>query len=310
MNKRFNFDTNKVSIVGCGNVGMTTAYSLIMTGLVHEIVLLGRCVDKLIGEQLDLEHALPFLNYASILATEDYENIKDSDIVVVTAGAHQAPGETRLDLAKKNIRMVEEMIPKIVEKAPNSIIIMVSNPVDILTYKAYQLAGFPKGRVFGTGTALDTARFQFYLSEIFKVDPKSIHAYILGEHGDSSFPAISGATIGSQLINSFPGYSEHKVIEAYHSARNAAYKIIQSKGATYYAIGTVLSHIIEAVLRDSREILPLSIPLHKYHGHSGIALSAPCIIGRNGVEQTIEVPLSSDEMEDLNNSVEILKGYL
>jgi len=231
-------------------------------------------------------------------------------VVVITAGAAQKPGESRLDLAAKNLTIIEEIIPKVVKYAPEAVILIVSNPVDILTYRAYQLAGLPKGRIFGSGTTLDTARFRFHLSEFLKVNPKSIHTYILGEHGDSSFPALSGSIVGGQAMMSLPNFSLEKAMNAFEATKSAAYKIIAAKGATYYAIGTVISQLVDHVLRDSKRIFPLSIPLHGYYDHHGVALSVPCVLGRSGVEQSLEIKLSWEEKEKLSKSVETLKAYL
>jgi L-lactate dehydrogenase len=305
-----NNDGYKVSIIGCGKVGMTTAYSLVHDGTVNELILVGRDKDKIIGEQLDLEHGLSFLHHVRIDSTENYKKIENSDVVIFTAGYAQKPGDTRLDLTQKNIKLIEEIIPKIITHAPNAIILIVSNPVDILTYKAYQIAGLPKGRIFGTGTTLDTARFRFHLSEFLKLNPKSIHAYILGEHGDHSFPAISSATVGGQTLSTLPGFSEERAERAYLAARNAAYKIIASKGATYYAIGAVVAHIVKKILTDAKSILPVSVPLHQYYDISGIALSVPCVVGRSGVERTLEIKLSWDEKQKLQKAADTLKQYL
>jgi len=301
---------NKVAIIGCGKVGMTAAYALLLKGVVNELVLISRSKAEVEAEQLDLEHGMNFLGAAKITASDDYAAIADSDVVVITAGAAQQPGETRLDLCAKNLLMIEEMIPKIVHHAPDSIIIIVSNPVDILTYRAYQLAGLPKGRVFGSGTTLDTARFRFHLAEFLKVNPKSIHAYILGEHGDSSFPALSSAVVGGQPLMTHPNFSMSKALESYEATKSAAYKIIAAKGATYYAIGVVISQLVEHILRDSKRVMALSMPLHGFYDHYGVALSVPCVLGRNGVEQTFEPKLSWEEKVKLNKSVETLKAYL
>jgi len=303
-------EMNNVAIVGCGNVGMTAAYSILHTGLVNKLYLVGRNMDSLIGEQLDLEHSLPFLHPAKIKATTNYADIADSDVVVITAGAAQKPGETRLDLTQKNLAIISDIIPKIVKYAPGAVILMVSNPVDILTYHAYRIAGLPKGRIFGSGTILDTARFRHHLSQFLNVNPRSIHAYILGEHGDSSFPVISSASVGGQNISTMPVFSEQKAYQAYQKARTAAYKIIESKGATYYAIGAVISSVIKAILQDQRTILPVSIPLHGYHGHHGVALSVPSVVGREGVSESLEIKLSWDEKQKLANSVKTVKSYL
>jgi L-lactate dehydrogenase len=305
-----NTQLNKVAIVGCGRVGMTAAYSLLHSGVVNQLVLHGRHKADLIGEQLDLEHGVSFLSPCTVMATDSYADLAGSDVVVVAAGASQKPGQTRLDLIKTNVSIIENIIPEVVKNAPEAVIMIVSNPVDILTYKAYQIAGLPKGRVFGSGTTLDTSRFRHHLSRFLKVNARSIHAYILGEHGDSSFPALSSATVGGQPIQAMSTYSAERGKKAYDQAKNAAYTIIESKGATFYAIGTAVTHIVKGILQDARTVMPLSIPLHNYYGHSGIALSVPCVIGRNGVEQTLEVKLSWEEKEQLAKSVKMLKSYL
>lgn len=304
------YDNNKVAIIGCGNVGMTAAYALLHTGLINELVLVGRNKDALIGEQLDLEHGMSFLPHCKVSITDDYADLIDTDIVVYTAGAAQKPGDTRLDLCAKNVEILESILPHVIQHAPNAIILMVANPVDILTYKAYQLAKLPKGRIFGSGTTLDTARFRFHLSDFLKVSPQSIHAYILGEHGDSSFPAISSATVGGQSLSTLPRFSEERAVKAFEKAKTAAYKIIASKGATYYGIGTVISYIVSKILRDARSVLPVSIPLHNYLDHSGVALSVPCVVGRNGVEDILDIRLNWEEKQLLEKSVKALQAYL
>jgi L-lactate dehydrogenase len=299
--------TFKISIIGCGHVGATAAYALIMTGVPTDLVLFARDKSKAIGEKLDLEHALPFLPKVDIVATNDYEDISGSDLVVVTAGAAQEPGETRLDLAAKNIKVMDDIIPKVVKNAPQAVILIVTNPVDVLTFHAAQLAKLPYGRVFGSGTLLDTARFRFHLSEFLDVNPRSIHTYVLGEHGDSSFPALHSASIGGQPLITYPSFSEDKAREAYAMTRDAAYQVIAGKGATYYAIGTVITHLAQAIQRDSRSVLPVSVPLDDYYGVSDVALSVPCIVGRRGVEQVLKIELSADEHASLMNSANALR---
>lgn len=303
-------ESNKVSIIGCGRVGMSIAYSLLHRGVINELVLWGRCKDEIVGEALDLEHGISFLPYARIIPTDTYANTAGSDVVIIAAGAAQKPGETRLDLTAKNVAIMESIVPEVVKYSPNTVIVMVSNPVDILTYKAYQLSGLPKGRIFGSGTTLDTARFRFHLSEFLHVNPQSIHTYILGEHGDSSFPVLSSANVGGQPIMSMTDFSEEKALKAFEKAKNAAYKIIAAKGATYYGIGSVVSHIVTKILQNAQTVLPLSIPLHNYYGHSGVALSVPCVLGRTGVTDTLEIKLDWEEKQKLERSVNTLKQYL
>jgi L-lactate dehydrogenase len=302
--------TAKVSVIGCGRVGMTSAFTMFVKDTAHELVLHGRCKDALVGEKLDLEHAVSFTGNTKVTATEDYKEIQDSDVVVITAGSSQKPGETRLDLVKNNTQIIDSVLPQVVRYAPDSIILIVSNPVDVLTYRAYQISGLPKGRILGSGTTLDTSRFRFHLSEIFDVNPRSIHAYILGEHGDSSFAAISQATIGGQLITTFPQYSAEKINTAFETSKNAAYRIIASKGSTYYAIGVVINKIVQTILSNKRSVLPVSIPLHGQYGLYGVSLSVPCIVGRNGVETILETKLSWDERKKLENSAEIIRQHI
>ncbi len=296
----------KVSIIGVGNVGASAAYALTLTGACQEIVLLAREKKKAIGEKLDLEHGLAFLQNCTITATDDYADIAQSTVVIVTAGAAQAPGESRLDLLQKNTAIIDDIIPKIVAHAPESVILIVSNPVDILTYRAAQIAKLPMGRVFGSGTTLDTARFRVHLSEFLQVHARSIHAYILGEHGDSSFPVYSSATIGGQALSKHPLFSAQKANAAFETAKNAAYQIIEAKGATYYAIGVVITKIVRTILHDAKTVLPVSVPLTNYLGVSDIALSVPCIVGERGVEQILTVSLDEQEQNQLLRSAQAL----
>ncbi len=308
-NKRV-FDNAKVSIVGCGRVGMSAAFSLLHQGLVNELVLHGRCRDDLIGEELDLEHAIGFLPYAKVKATEKYADLENSDIVVYCAGAAQAPGESRLDLAAKNIKILESILPQALAAAPHAVFLIVANPVDILTYRAYQIANLPKGQIFGSGTLLDTMRFRFHLSEFLDINLSSIHAYVLGEHGDNSFPVLSSANAGGAPISTLPNYSQDRAMNAYLKARDSAAKIIASKGATYYGIAAAVSHLVRLILTDAKAIVPVTAPLHNYHGFSGVALSVPSILGRGGVEDQLEVKLSWEENKQLENAVKVLKEYL
>jgi L-lactate dehydrogenase len=300
----------KIAIIGTGNVGMTSAFSLITQGIATELVLVSRDKTKAESEKLDLEHALPFLAPCDIVATDNYADLRGADLVVFTAGAAQEPGESRLDLAKKNIGIIETLVPQIVANAPDAILLMVTNPVDVLTFRAAKLSGWPPGRVFGSGTMLDTARFRYHLSQVFDVDPRSVHAYILGEHGESSFPVLQNASIGGQPLRRFPQFSEQKVKSAYDLTRTAAARIIEGKGATYYAIATVVAQLADVIRRDQRSVLPVSIPLENYYGVSGVSLSVPGIIGRQGVAQVLETALSPDEQVALAKSAEIVRKFL
>lgn len=300
----------KVAIVGLGHVGITTAYALLLKGLVSELVLFSRDKDKAEGEKADLENGQPFYPHAMITATSRYEDLAGTDLVIFTAGAHQKPGQTRLDLTKTNCEIVSAVVPKIVKHAPHTLLLMVANPLDIMTLHAARVADLPKGRVFGSGTLLDTARFRLHLSKTIKVNPKSIHAYVLGEHGDSSFAPVSMATIGGKPLLSFPEMSPDHVQWAEEETRKDAYKIIAGKGSTYYGIATALTHIVECIVRDSHKIMPLSTVLTGQYGLKDIALSLPCILGRNGVETVIDLPLSLDEQAALMASATVLKSHL
>lgn len=300
----------KVAVVGCGKVGITAAYTMYLKNTINEIVLYDRNKEKITGERLDFLHSLSFLGTTNVNVAQDMSDLKDSDIVIYATGAAQKPGETRLDLVRNNTVILEEMIPEILKHAPQSTIIVVANPVDILTYKAYKLTSSKRGKIFGSGTTLDTARFRYYLSESLKVSPINIHGYILGEHGDSSFPAISTTNVGGESISSIKGYSKEMVLEAYKKTREAAYEIIADKGATYYSISVVIAQLVDACLNDTKRIFPVSIPLEGEYGLKDVSLSVPCILGNMGAEKIIELDLSKDEKEMMNKSSEVLKKYL
>ena len=303
-------DTHKVGIIGLGNVGITAAYAMLLRHSVDELVLVSRSLEKSEGEKLDLEHGLAFLEPAKITASEDYAALENADIVIVTAGAAQKPGQSRLDLVEENKKIVDELAPKLAPYVKNSVVVVVSNPVDVLTYRLSQALGLPKGRVLGTGTMLDTARFRFHLSEFLHVNPRSIHAYILGEHGDSSFPAIASATVGGQPLEHFPEFSMTLAQDAYTKTREAAAKIIAAKGATYYAIGVVISKLVQTILRDKKSVLPVSVPIENYYGESGVSVSVPCIVGRNGAELTLQIVLSESEQAQFKKSCEVIRQFV
>jgi L-lactate dehydrogenase len=303
-------ETFKVSIVGLGKVGVTAAYALLLKGLATELVLFSRELSKAEGEKADLEHGAPFYPSTKIIATNDYGDLSGTDLVIFTAGCAQKPGQTRLDLTKGNCDIVEKIIPKIVKEAPQTLILMVSNPLDIMTLHATEIAKLPPGRVFGSGTLLDTARFRLHLSKGIKISAKSIHAYILGEHGDSSFAGVSTASIGGKPLLSFPEMSPDHIKWAVEETRKDAYKIISGKGATYSGIASALTHIVQTIMRDGKKVVPLSTVLTGQYDLNNIALSLPCILGRNGVERIIDLPLSPDELASLHASATSLRSHL
>jgi L-lactate dehydrogenase len=299
--------TFKVSVVGVGKVGATAAYTLLLEGAVTDLVLVAHDVQKSAGERDDLEQSLPFLQHTKIVLTNDYAQIAGSAITIVTAGAAQQPGETRLQLLQKNLQLFSDIVPKIYAANPNGLVLIVTNPVDILTYHSCQVAPFRVGQVFGSGTLLDTARFREELSKIFGVKPNSIHASILGEHGDSSFPFLSSANIGGQPLSTFTEYDVEKINIAYQNAKNAAYKIIETKGATYYAIGTVILTLVKNIYTDAKAVVPASVLLTNYHGQSRVSLSVPCVIGSEGVEKILKPQFSPQEQESFIKSAETLR---
>lgn len=300
----------KASIIGCGSVGATTAYAYLLSGSVTDMTLIDIDKNRAKGLMLDLEHATALTPYMGISATDDFSACKGSNVVVVTAGARQKEGESRLDLIEKNKRIFRVIIPQIAKAAPDAILIIVSNPCDILTQEAIKLSKFPKGRVFGSGTVLDSSRLQFHISEKIKVHPSSIDAYIFGEHGDTSFPVFSSANVLGKPLKDFKGFSKKAAEQCYKDTKNAAYRIINDQGYTCYSIATVVRELTEAIFEDKHKVFTLSVPLKNYYGHSRVCLSVPCILGRNGIESVLDVPLSKSEQKLLAKSVKTIKQYL
>jgi L-lactate dehydrogenase len=297
----------KVSIIGGGHVGMSTAFAMLLKNTVRELVLFDRDIERMKGEQLEFEDSLTFLGTTKITAAKSYQDLKDSDVIIFTAGRAQLPGESRLNLVKSNLEVVKTILPEVIKYSPDSVIIMVTNPVDILTYQASRLLRLPKGKIFGTGTSLDSARFRFHLSEFLGINPKNIHAYVLGEHGDSSFPMISHVDVGGQPLSTLKDFSSKKIQEAFLKAKTSAGTIIAAKGSTHYAIGVVINQLVDAVLKDSKRVYPVSIPLTGQYGYQDVSISLPCVIGKNGVEKILEVPLSEEEKKLMDRSVKTLK---
>lgn len=306
-----NFRTEfKVSIIGAGSVGATAAYAMLLDGRLSELVLLDHDKKKAEGIVLDMEHSMAFLDYTKVVGTNDYSACRNSNLVVITAGARQLEGETRLDLIAKNRAIFKEIIPKIVKVAPNAILLIVSNPVDILTYEAYKISGLPWGKVFGSGTLLDTARLRFNISENLCLSAKSVEAYILGEHGDTSFPVWSSANISGKPLSKFDGFNKKIEKECYDETKNAAYRIIHDVGFTCYSIGTVIKEITNHIFQHSKIVLPLSVPVQNFYGISNVALSVPCVLDSTGVTDVIKIPLNALELKQLKKSAAVLKSYL
>lgn len=307
----------KVAIIGAGRVGSTLAYSLVTNGAAREIVLIDADREKAQGEAMDIAHAVSFHTPVSVVAGE-LDDTSGAAIAVIAAGAAQRVGETRPELFKRNAGMLERVIPEVMRANPDGLLIVATNPVDALTYLALQLAGLPARRVFGSGTVLDTARLRSELASGFHVDARNIHAYVLGEHGDSEFVAWSSANVANmhfdelRRVSGMCGISgtgeERAAIET--RVRNAAYEIIRRKGGTNFAIASALTRIIEAVLRDEASVFTVSSLVDGYYGIRDVALSLPAIVDRTGVRQVLPVNLSEDEQSRLRGSAAAVRRTL
>ncbi len=308
-----NVNLRKVAVIGCGFVGSASAFALMQSGLFSEMVLIDSDADKAEGEALDISHGTPFARPMKIYAGS-YDDIVDAAIIVITAGANQKPGETRLDLVKKNVEIFKNIIPQISQRECHGIILVVTNPVDILTYTALKISGFPSNRVIGSGTVLDTGRMKEILGKMLKVDSRSIHAFIIGEHGDSEIAAISSANVSGTPLDDF--YKSHargeikdldKIAE---EVKNSAYEIIERKHATYYGIAMSVKRICEAIVRDEKSILPISSIMEGEYGIENVALSMPAIVGKDGMESKIPIALNYDELNKLQESAKTLKQVI
>lgn len=306
--------TGKVGLVGTGMVGASFAYALMQRGLANELVLVDANHARAEGEAMDLNHGMPFVRPMRISAG-DYAQLEGCEIVVIAAGANQRPGETRLDLLQRNAAIFRSIVPQVVAANPDGLILIATNPVDILTHIAVEIAGLPAGRVIGSGTILDTARFRYLLGDYYRVDPRSVHAYIIGEHGDSELALWSLANIAGVNLRDFvgaggQGYDQAAMDSIFEQTRTAAYEIIQRKQATYYAIGLGLLTIVEAILRDQHTVLTVSSPMGGQYGVAGISLSLPTIVGRAGIEEVLALTLSADEQAAFQSSAQLLKERL
>lgn len=297
---------DKVTIIGAGMVGSTTAYGLIASDITEEIALID--IDKKLADAqaMDLQHSMPFWGYTNI-KTGSYDDLIDSPIVIITCGAAQKPGETRLDLLKKNAAIIKDIMPRIFRANPDIIVIMVTNPVDILTNIAIKMFPKKKNQIFGSGTILDTARFRYLLGEKMDVNPKSVHAFIVGEHGDSELPLWSSATIGSTPLDRFVKLSEKQKKQIFENAKNAAYAIIEGKQATYYAIAAGLVQLVKAILLNKRTVFTVSHLLEGEMGIKNVCLSLPRVIGENGIERKIDIIMNAKEKEMFKKSAAKLK---
>lgn len=301
----------KAVMVGCGFVGSASVFALMQSGLFSEIALIDANHEKAEGEAMDISHGIPFASPVKIYAG-DYDDVTDAAMVIISAGAGQKPGETRLDLVNKNVAIFKSVIPEIAKRNFKGIMLVVANPVDILTQVAIKLSGLPEERVIGSGTVLDTARLRYKLGEHLAVDSRSVHAFIVGEHGDSEVVVWSSANISGVPLSEMcemRGHYRHKesTEEIAEEVKNSAYEIINRKHATYYGIAMSVKRICEVIMRDEKSILPVSHMMHGAYGMEGVALSMPVIVGADGIESDIPINLSGEEALKLKESADSLK---
>lgn len=304
----------KIVIVGDGYVGSTTAFTIMLGGLFSEIVIIDINRDKAEGDALDIAHGVSLVKPVKVYAG-DYRDCKDADIVIITAGAGQTPGETRLDLLKRNVSVMKIITESIMQHAPRDVILLtVTNPVDILTYVTYKISDLPKNQILGSGTVLDTARLKYLISRKTGIDARNCHTYIVGEHGDSEVAAWSITNIGGMSMHEFCRYTGKCDIDdlsvMYEDVRNSAYEIIEKKGATYYAIAVAVARIVECIAGDENSILTVSSVFSGEYGIDDVALSVPTKVGGDGIEKILEVPFSREEMKGLRNSADTLREQI
>ena len=296
---------NKVVIVGCGNVGMSYAYALLNQKTnVQELVLIDLNKDKIVGEAMDLNHGLAFAPSKMQIKAGDYSDCKDAKIVCIAAGANQNPGETRMDLIHKNSSIFKNIITEVVNSGFDGIFLIATNPLDIMTYLTWKYSNFPHNKVIGSGTSLDTARLRYMIGDKLNVNPKNVHAYVIGEHGDSEFVPWSNANIGLQNIKEF--LKDEELEEIYVNVRDAAYDIIERKGATCYGIGMCLVRITNAILGDENSIITVST----YDKNNDVFVGLPAVINAKGVREKVYVKLTKDEEERLQNSIDVIKDAI
>lgn len=301
---------SRVALVGSGYVGASYAYAVLNQGIASELVIIDVNKKKAEGDAMDLNHGLPFGSPMKIWAG-DYNDCSSADIVVITAGANQAPGETRLDLVEKNANIFRSIINEVMRSGFNGIFLVATNPVDVLTYATWKYSGMPAHRVIGSGTILDTARFRYSLGQAYQVNPHNIHAYIMGEHGDTEFPVWSHADIGrvpiKELIQAKKGPTQAELDEMFLHVRDAAYHIIERKGATYYGIAMGLARLTKAILNNENSILTISALLRGEYGLSDIYIGVPAIVNRNGIREVVELKLDEEEYKQLHHSAGVLR---
>lgn len=294
---------SKVAIIGTGSVGASIAFAMSINQLCNELVLIDVNKDKAIGEAMDINHGLPFLGQMDVHAG-DYSDCAGCDVIILTAGIPRKPGETRLDLARKNVSLTHQIVDQIMPHYTGGVILVVSNPVDVLTYKVTKWSGLPEGRVIGSGTVLDSARFRYLLSEKLDVDVKNIHGYIIGEHGDSQFPAWSATNIAGMSVDCFCkelgiSFEQKEKLEIADLVRSAGADIIKTKGATFYAIAIMVNTIVESILHGASTIRTVATVINGPYGLHDVVISSPSILNRMGVERVLELELTPEEKKSL-----------
>lgn len=306
-------EKRKIVLVGTGFVGMSMAYSLLNQGGINELVLVDILKDKADGEAMDLSHGMPFAPSKMNIKAGGYEECKDANIVVITAGLNQKPEQTRLELATANAKIIKDITKQVVESGFKGIFVVASNPVDLMTYVVYKTSGFPKNKVIGSGTILDTARLRYLIGEYLEVSSKNVHAYIMGEHGDSSFVPWSNCYVGCKKIIDVIEENNKDIKDLdriYTDVQQAAYEIINKKKATYYGIGIALTRLIKAILGDENAIMPISTYVDGEYKNKGVYVGVPAIINKNGVKEILELKLEEKEQEKFNNCCKILNEMI
>lgn len=306
-------DSKKVAIVGVGMVGMSFAYSMLNQDICDELCLIDINKERARGEAADLSHGLPFAPSSMKIYAGEYEDCADMDLVVICAGAPQLEGETRRDLLQKNHKVFKTIVKPVVESGFKGVFLVASNPVDVMTKVVLDLSGFPPEKVLGTGTTLDTARLRYMMSDYFKLNPRNVHAYVIGEHGDSEFVAWSNAQISVLPVSQLENYNENMMsvlMKIAVSVRDSAYEIIKAKKATYYGIGMVLSRLTRAILNDENSVFTVSAYLNGQYDEKNIYIGVPAVINRNGVREILELSLNSEEKRKFKHSADILKEML
>ena len=305
---------SRVALIGTGFVGSSYAFALMNQGIVDELLLIDLNKDKAYGDVLDLNHGKVFAPNPIKIKYGEYKDCTDMDLVVICAGANQKPGETRLDLVEKNLKIFKSIVDQVMESGFHGIFLVATNPVDILTYATWRYSGLPKNQVIGSGTILDTARFRFLLGDYFKVAPTNVHAYIIGEHGDSELPAYSSADVAGipvyKLMQRAAHYKMEDLDEIFVNVRDAAYKIIEGKGATYYGIAMGLVRITKAILSNENSVLTVSTYLDGQYGEKDVYIGVPAVINREGIREIVELELAEDEQQKFHKSASVLKDIL